>query len=199
MRLTLVLLVALVAACASDPPLDPAPPPGVDLSGHWRLNVAESDDPLRIPSSIGGGTPGATPRSGRGNRNGGQDPSGPVALPVPVPTSLVADLLRWPGSELELRQQGGVVSFDSGGDSRVYQPAAAHVRSAARRGRRSATPATCGWSGASLVVRMDGDETQPGYEARYRLSDDGDRLLQVITLQSGRLSGFTLSRVWERE
>jgi hypothetical protein len=202
MRITLVLLTALIAGCATDPPLDTAPPRGVDLSGHWRLNVADSDDPLRIPQSLGGGAPGGAQRSGRNSRNRSENASGPVALPVQIPTALVAELLRWPGSEIVVRQQGGVATFDSGGDSRVYEPAAARNRSAdraARRGRRSATPATCGWSGASLVVRIVAADDQPGYEARYRLSDDGDRLLQVITMQDGRLSGFTLSRVWDRQ
>jgi hypothetical protein len=199
MRITLVLLIALIAGCATDPGLDPAPPPGVDLSGHWRLNVADSDDPLRIPQSIGGASPGVGQRSARGSRNSGSNSPGPVALPVPVPTSLVADLLRWPGSEIAVRQEGGTVTLDSGGDSRIYQPASGRSRPVPKRGRRSTIPATCGWSGASLVVRVDADDDQPGYEVRYRLSDDGDRLLQVITMQSGRLSGFTLSRVWDRE
>ena len=202
MRITLTLMFALIAGCAVQPVLDPVPPAGVDLSGHWRLNVADSDDPLRIPRSLAANTPGSGQQRGRSSRNGGQGMQGAALPAVAIPTALVADVLRWPGAEVEIHQEGGSASFTSDGDSRLYQPATA-ARSAAarnsRRGRRSAEPATCGWSGHSLVVHLDAEEDQPGYEARYRLSDDGSRLLQVITLQGGRLTGFTLSRVWERE
>jgi hypothetical protein len=202
----LILAIALLAGCANAPSLQPAPPAGVNLAGHWRLNVADSDDPLRIPQAIstggvgGGGGPG---RGGRGSRGGGQGAEPPGVQSIPVPMTVVADLLRWPGAEISVRQEGGIATFISEGDTRVFQPVAGMQPTAsghaARRGRRDASAAEVGWSGPVLVVRVEPDEDQPGYESRYRLSENGDRLLQAITLLGGRLSGFTLSRVWDRE
>jgi hypothetical protein len=48
-------------------------------------------------------------------------------------------------------------------------------------------------------VHIEPEDNQPGFDAQYRVSDDGARLLQLITLQGGRLTGFTMSRVWDRE
>ena len=205
MQRFLILSILLVAGCASVPALDPAPPAGVSLAGRWRLNVADSDDPLRIPQAIstgaGGGSAGPG-RSGRGSRGGGQGGQLPPVQSIPVPMTVIADLLHWPGREVAVSQEGGVATLTSDGDTRVFQPVAgmpAKSAHGARRGRRDANPSVCGWSGSVLVVQVEPDDDQPGYEARYRLSDDGARLLQVITLQGGRLSGFTLSRVWDRE
>jgi len=41
-------LAALLASCATDGRLVTTAPPGVDLSGQWRLNENLSDDPARI-------------------------------------------------------------------------------------------------------------------------------------------------------
>jgi hypothetical protein len=49
MRIALALAVILLAACASEK-LALAPPTGVDLSGIWKLNEADSDDCDRIQS-----------------------------------------------------------------------------------------------------------------------------------------------------
>ena len=45
--LVVVLAVMCLAACASEK-LEQAPPAGVDFSGSWKLNVADSDDPQRL-------------------------------------------------------------------------------------------------------------------------------------------------------
>ena len=111
-------------------------------------------------------------------------------------------LLRWPGAQVEIHQDGGTVTFITDGDSRVYRPGAASGNAAghaARRDHRSSAPPPCGWQGASLVVQVRAEDNQPGFDAQYRASDDGKRLIQVITLQGGRLTGFAMSRVWDRE
>jgi hypothetical protein len=208
MRASLILLIALAAGCATENDLALSPPSGVDLSGHWRLNVADSDDPLSLTqalaSSNGSATPGQGPgggsRSGRGSRSGGAPLL--AAQPVSIPTTVVADLLRWPGTLLDIRQSGGEATFSSDGDSRLYQPTAGSSKvsdHSSKKGRRSAAPPVCGWTGSSLLVRIEPEDDQPGFDARYRVSDDGARLVQVITLQGGRLTGFTMSRVWDRE
>ncbi len=203
-----MLLIALAAGCATETKMATAPPPGVDLSGHWRLNVADSDDPVRLSQALssGNGAMSQAQGSGGGGRGGGRGGNmgapAPGAQPVSISSAIVADVLRWPGSEVEIHQDSGVVTFNSDGDSRVYQPTAAptHAKGhSAKKGRRSASPPVCGWSGSSLLVHVEPEDDQPGFDARYRVTDDGTRLLQVITLQGGRITGFTLSRVWDRE
>jgi hypothetical protein len=207
MRAALLLLIALSAGCATDRELATSPPPGVDLSGRWHLNVADSDDPMRLTQALSAGT-GMGPadqgqrgggRSGRGGRSTAQ---APFAQPISIPATMVADLLRWPGTRLEIHQDGGTATFDSDGDSRVYKPGAGSAKSAghgAKKDHRSSGPAPCGWLGASLVVHVEPESNQPGFDARYRVSDDKARLVQVITLQGGQLTGFAMSRVWDRE
>ncbi|MFI4890252.1 MAG: hypothetical protein ACHQIL_06950 [Steroidobacterales bacterium] len=212
MRATLILLVALAAGCATESNLATVPPPGVDLSGHWRLNVADSDDPLRLSQALSSGygavSPGQGPGGGaRGGRSGGSrggQPNGPLpgTQAVSIPATLVADVLRWPGAQVEIRQEAGVATFSSDGDSRVYQPSSGATHAgghSAKKGRRLSSPPVCGWSGASLVVHVEPEDDQPGFDARYRVSDDRRRLVQVITLQGGRMTGFAMSRVWDRE
>jgi hypothetical protein len=208
MRATFLLLITLFAGCATESDLALSPSAGVDLSGHWRLNVADSDDPLRLAQAMAAGNrlasqdqgPGGSQRNGRpGGRPG---PQLAYAQPVSISAAVMADLLHWPGTEVEIRQDGGVVTFNSDGDSRVCQPAAGAKNAAGhggKKGRRSDTPPRCGWAGTSLIVHVEPEDNQPGFDAQYRLSDDGARLLQLITLQGGRLTGFTMSRVWDRE
>jgi hypothetical protein len=203
MRASLILMITLLAGCATDRELATAPPAGVDLSGHWRLNVADSDDPLRLTQALaaGAGPSSADQRSGgrqRSGRGGQSTAQLPPLQPISIPATIVADMLRWPGTQVELRQVGGVVTFISDGDTRAYTPGTAAGR-AAKSNHRSSAPPPCGWEGASLVVHFEREDNQPGYDANYRLSDDGTRLLQIITMQGGRLTGFTMSRVWDRE
>lgn len=197
MRAALCLLIALVAGCAAENELALAPPAGGDLSGHWRMNVADSDDPLRVTQALSAGQRAGASR-GRGSRQNGQLPP---LQPLVIPTMILADVLRWPGAEVEISQQGGVVTFISDGDSRIYRPPGPGPGAGRgeKKGRRTSAPPVCGWSGASLVVKVESQEDQPGFDARYRVSEDGRRLLQTITLQGGRVTGFTLSRVWERK
>jgi hypothetical protein len=201
MRAPLLLFIALLAGCATNSELAMAPPSGVDLSGHWRLNVADSDDPLRLTQALAGGagTQSSDQNSGGRQRNGrgGQSTAQlPPLQPISIPATIVADMLRWPGTRIETRQVGGVVTFLSDGDSRAYAPG---TSPAAKGNHRNSAPPPCGWEGASLVVRYPREDNQPEYDMHYRLSDDGTRLLQIIVMQSGRLTGFTMSRVWDRE
>jgi hypothetical protein len=206
MRAAFLLLIALSAGCATDRGLATSPPPGVDLSGHWRLNVADSDDPLRLTQAMSSGNGMGSPdqnqrggqRSGRGGRSAAQLPFG---QPISIPAMIVADLLRWPGAQMEIHQEGGTATFNSDGDSRIYRPGAGSTKATghARKDHRSSAPSPCGWLGASLVVHVEAEGNQPGFDAQYRVSDDGARLVQLITLQGGQLTGFTMSRVWDRE
>src|ERR1700731_1892239 len=137
MRLVVVVAVVCLAGCASEK-LALAPPPGVDFSGRWKLNEADSDDAQRLVQSQmagpGQGAPGSSGGRGGGRAGGGSGPGGPGggfggagggagAVPLPAVGALHWGL-KWPGKELEPKQLAGLVAITSAGESRVYQPVA---------------------------------------------------------------------------
>jgi len=227
MRLVVVLAVVCLAACASEK-LAQAPPAGVDFSGRWKLNEADSDDPQRLlqaqfsasaqGQSTSGGSGGGSGGGGRGGRQGGGRggayPGGPGG-PVMPPAGALGEGLRWPGKQLEIKQVSGVVAFISDGNSRVCEPSdaaqghrhhgdtggrdgATGGRDAPSRGRDTPPP-HCGWVEKTLIVRGgDPDDDHPPFEEHYSLSEDGQRLVEVVDFKGGRSSGFTMSRVWDR-
>ncbi|MHB8475272.1 MAG: hypothetical protein ACYDBZ_03155 [Steroidobacteraceae bacterium] len=216
MRFVVVLALICLAGCASEK-LEQAPPAGVDFSGSWNLNVADSDDPQRLMqaqfNAPAAGQSGTSPSGGggRGGRQGGA--GGYPGSPAPVMPSVafLSEGLRWPGKQLEIKQVAGVVAFISEGTHRVCQPTeGGHrhhptARDGAPSGRdappraRDAPVAHCGWMEKTLIVRGgDPDDDRPPFEEHYSLSDDGRRLVEVVEFKGGRSSGFTMSRVWDR-
>src|SRR5271165_4972000 len=110
MRLAVFAAIFCLSACASDK-LSLAPPPGVDFSGQWKLNDADSDDPTHLMQAASGqaAAPGSTRsggsggQGGRGGGRGGAPPGlgNPGAMaPVPPSMSAVGAGLRWPGKHL---------------------------------------------------------------------------------------------------
>lgn len=228
MRIALLVALSCLSACANEN-LALAPPSGVDFTGRWKLDEADSDDPMRIVQSqltTGGrgasGSTGSAGRRGQGGRGGGSDGrqgaggeyGGPgMGAPSLPAVGALSEALRWPGKELEIKQVAGVVAVTSAGDSRVFQPVAGGNRRSHRnsseegaprdrdlriRGRDEGPP-LCGWDGKTLVVQSGApDDDHPPFEERYSVSDDGQRLIEVVGFKSSRSSGFTLSRVWER-
>ncbi len=80
MRVAVFVALGLLSACATEK-LALTPPPGVDFSGQWRLNDAESDDPLRLvqsqiadPSKVGTGNQGG--QGGQGGQTSGNSQTG---------------------------------------------------------------------------------------------------------------------------
>ncbi len=207
MRIALILAAIALAGCAAEK-LASTPPVGVDLSGLWKLNEADSDDPQRLMQSqlatatASAGAGGSTGSSGRGSRNGGatapvRGPIGPVMPSVAV----LDEGLRWPGTSVAIYQSGSVVTFTSGGRSRVCRPGAG-VPSKAHdpaHGRGSVPPPVCGWDDKTLVVQSgEPEDDRPPFEQRFSVSDDGHRLIELVSFKGGRSSGFTASRVWDR-
>jgi hypothetical protein len=222
MRVSVLMALVLLAGCASDR-LALAPPPGVDLSGKWRLNPEDSDDPLHLiqsqtqdpskaASSQGQGGQGG--RGGRGGRGAsGGFPGGAVPGPATPAFSALSEGLRWPGRDVEIKQTGGVVAVTSVGVNQVYRPSAGkgsghpHHKPSdddAAGGRDMPAldrgpPPSCGWDDKTLVVQStEADDDQPPFEKRYSLSEDGQRLIEVVGFTGGRFGGFTMSRVWDR-
>jgi hypothetical protein len=204
MRIALVLAFIALAGCAAEK-LALSPSAGVDLSGVWKLNEADSDDPQRLLQSqiaratASAGAGGSTGSSGRGGNGGGavRGPVGPA-----TPSIVVLDEgLRWPGKSVSINQSGGVVTFTSGGRNRVCRPGEGVPPQAhdAAHGRGSVPPPVCGWDDKTLVVQSsDPEDERPPYEQRFSLSDNGRRLIEVVSFKGGRSSGFTASRVWDR-
>lgn len=49
-----------------------------------------------------------------------------------------------------------------------------------------------------MVESENPDDEHPPFEERYSLSEDGQRLIEVVAFKGGRSGGFTVSRVWDR-
>src|SRR3984957_12932836 len=118
MRVALLVALMCLAGCASEK-LALAPPSGVDFTGRWKLDEADSDDPLRVVQSQTADTgPGASGTSGssggrrgrgggqggRGGAAGGGYGAGVGAPPPPPGVGTLSEALKWPGKELEIKQ-----------------------------------------------------------------------------------------------
>lgn len=203
MRMAMLAGACILAACAGDR-LATTPPSGVDLSGHWALDEADSDDSQRLlQSQLTAATANA---SGSGQtstgRRGGRGAAGPAVMgPVMPPVGVLDEGLRWPGKDVSIKQSGTAITFSSGPSVRDCQlsPAKASPHPAVDRGRGDAPPPRCGWDQGTLVVQSgEPEEDHPPYEQRFSVSSDGQRLVEVVMFKGGRSEGFTASRVWNR-
>lgn len=212
MRVAILAAVVLLSACASEG-VSLAPPPGVDFSGRWKFNTADSDDPmhlLQIANAQASAAADNAAGGGRGGRGGRGGVGYPAAMPPAVPSiSVLADASRFPGKLLEIKQVAGVLAFTSEGQTRVCQPGgkknsrhrnnAASDRDAPLPAARDTPPPRCGWEEKTLIVRSsEVGEDRPPYEEHYKISDDGQRLIEEVSFRGGRSSGFVMSRVWDR-
>jgi hypothetical protein len=217
MRWALMVCVGAVAGCAGGQ-LASTPPAGVDLSGHWNLNLADSDDAQRLMQSqiaaatAGVNSGGATGGGRQRGRGGGGLAAGPTGPQMP-PVAVLDESLRWPGRDLAIEQSGDRITFTTDGDMKSCRPGAhkggghhppkgggrPQGRDMPSRGRGDAPPPRCGWDERSLVVQSgETDEDRPPYELRFSLSDDGQRLVEVVLFKGGRSNGFVASREWDR-
>lgn len=222
MRHILLVTTLLIAACAHEE-LGSRPPSGVDLSGQWRLNVADSDDPLRLTqqalssqtagADAGGSTAPPQGGRGRGQRQGGAGGLGSLGGPMgpSAPGVMTLDeALRWPGKDLSITQGNTAITFSSAGRDETCRPGEHRPKhkppkdnpeshDAPQRGRGDALPPHCGWDEATLVVQpRDTEEDHAPFDKAFTLSEDRQRLIEVVTFRGGRSGGFTASRVWDR-
>jgi hypothetical protein len=214
MRSAVLAAIIVLTACASDR-LSLAPPSGVDFSGHWKLNEADSDDPMHLLQTANSqaaagaqdsGNSGG--RGGRGRRGGSPGVGNPTFSPATPSMGVLAEAVHFPGKRLEIKQVGGVVAFESEGKNRICQPGDAKKarrqhdssdRDAPLPARRDTPPPSCGWSEKTLIVHgSDPDEERPPFEEHYSIAEDGQRLIEEVSFKGGRSNGFTLSRVWDR-
>lgn len=201
MRIAMLAGACILTACASDR-LATAPPSGVDLSGQWTLDEADSDDAQRLlQSQLKAATENASAGGQQTGRRGARSPGPTAAGPLMPPVAVLDEGLRWPGRDVAIKQSGAVVTFSSGGSVRECQltPTKTPAHLAATRGRGDAPPPRCGWDQKTLVVQSgEPEEDRPPYEQRFSVSSDGQQLLEVILFKGGRSDGFTASRVWNR-
>jgi hypothetical protein len=183
------------------------------VQAQFNQQTAAQNDPSTGGSGGGG-------RGGRGGGRGGAGGMGAVrggpGGPAMPSVGAMGEGLRWPGKTLEVKQVAGVVAFISEGASRVCQPMDAsgkphhhYPQSNDRDGAaardtspraRDAPPPRCGWAEKTLIVQGgDPDDDHPPFEEHYSLSDDKQRLVEVVGFTGGRSSGFTMSRVWDRQ
>ncbi|HEX3602946.1 MAG TPA: hypothetical protein VHU43_02565 [Steroidobacteraceae bacterium] len=212
MRVAILAAVIFLSACAGNE-MKLAPPPGVDFSGRWKLNAADSDDPMHLlqlanaqASAAADNGANSGGRGGRGRGTAGYPAQTPPATP---PVAALAEATRFPGKQLEIKQVNGVLTFSSEGQTRVCQPGELHKtrrhhgnasdRDAPLPAARETPPPKCGWSEKTLIVRSsEPDEDRPPFEEHYRISENGQRLIEEVSFRGGRSSGFTMSRVWDR-
>jgi hypothetical protein len=216
MRFAVFAAVIALSACAADRQSS-APPPGVDFSGQWKLNAADSDDPTHLMQAASGQAAGARGgaaggQGGRGGGRGGGNAPGlgnPGAIgPGTPPMSALSEALHWPGKGLKIEQSGGVLTFSSDSKSRVCQPGSRERKSRKREdasdrdalpAEREAPPPRCYWSEKTLIVQSrDSDEDRASFEEHYNLTPDGQRLIETVNFKGARYTGFTASRVWDR-
>lgn len=200
MRIAVILALTALAGCAAEK-LAPTPPQGVDLSGVWKLNEADSDDPQQLmQSQLASATAGAS-AGGQSGSSGRSSHDGAMRGPALPPVGVLDEGLHWPGKSVAITQSGGVVTFASGGRSRVCRPGAGAPPQAhdAAHGRGSVPPPVCGWDDKTLVVQSsEPEDDRPPFEQRFSLSGDGQRLIEVVSFKGGRSGGFAASRVWDR-
>jgi hypothetical protein len=49
-----------------------------------------------------------------------------------------------------------------------------------------------------VVQSADPEDDNPPFEQRFSLSDNHERLIEVVLFRGGRSGGFTASREWDR-
>lgn len=204
------LVAAATLACAGcGTTYERAPRPTVDLSGHWILDPAASDDAAKL---IDDAVPKYRRRpdweqppqlvqqsTGQGNRNGGgQTQTVQVVVRPPSWARLGArDFLTAfaaPPSRLDVSQAPTRLDLDQAGRHRSFAPGDDTPLSVTDRyGSRTVLS---GWDGAEFVVRSV-DGTRLEVEERYRLSG-ADRLATVVTFKAERMKGVTIRSSYRR-
>jgi hypothetical protein len=210
MRVAVAAAFLVLSACATNG-LSLAPPKDVNFSGHWELNVADSDDPQHLLQTANQQAASASDPNnsgGRGSGRGagrGRGAASPYPGATPPATPAIATLSEafvWPGKKMDIKQVAGVVAFTSDGSNRICTPSTSDRKSHHRDDEHRPSghdlpPLSCGWSDKTLIVQGDDSDRAP-YESSFSVSEDGKRLVEMVAFKGGRSNGFTLSRVWDR-
>jgi hypothetical protein len=104
--------------------------------------------------------------------------------------------LKWPGDHIEIAQGEDAVRFTSGDSTRTYRPAIQPCITV-ETPLHEHVGARCGWDRGSWVVIVK-SKRGPKITETYTVVDEGDRLLQRIHVQGGRMDDLELSRTFDR-
>jgi hypothetical protein len=218
-RASLVLLcaAALLPGCAGSRLAEDAPP-GVNLSGAWKLDHSASDDPqkildrmreqvLKILSHPPQPVLSAPAHPGRPGQAPAQSPdSDREAAPVqpaalgphfdPLQRSPMAHIIRTVsarGDFLTVRQGPAEFVLDYGGSRRTFTPGQHSVVSA----EGGVGDQSSGWKGRDYVIEVKAQQG-PLVTEEYSLSPDGKQLFDKLHISSGELPAVSLTRVYRR-
>jgi hypothetical protein len=104
--------------------------------------------------------------------------------------------LKWPGDRIDIAQGEDVVRFMSGDSTRTYRPQMKPCITV-ETPLHAHVGARCGWDGESWVVIVE-SKRGPKITETYTVVDAGERLLQRIHVQGGRMDDLELSRTFDR-
>jgi hypothetical protein len=218
------VLAALCAATASVAvaDLNRTFPRNVDLTGLWKINAEESDDPQKVvaeqrrDSAEGGGSHGGgvsvdvggggivfgggaigTMRRGGPASGGSGTGDRPKGDPEPESMKMPVDAFLATVEQFEIQQHPDEVTIttdDGSSTCKPTVPSKAPVPGGEMANRR------CGWHGKAYVVELQlpGDEVTRSKS--YELRKDGQQLVMITQIKGGHtpLSGMQIKRVYDR-
>jgi hypothetical protein len=197
-----LIIAAAVTGCVGSR-LSPQPPPGVQLAGNWKLDVARSDDlgkaigQLRLQQAkarvrMRGEPSGDYGRQGSAGQ--GQGLPGPDIGVGPMPSSSPVDELMSSvprGDYLRITVSSDAFTVTSGDSSEQYTPGLESDISAEQGDAQQIS----GWKGPGYVI-----DTKPQWGPEiiesYGLTKDG-RLAMTVRL-TGRDTNLTFTRIYDR-
>jgi hypothetical protein len=214
-RVALLLgIAAALSACSFS--MDAEPASGVDLSGHWKLDPAASDDPQKLLDKMRAEAfkiidqrnnrppplpvrqrPGQAPNGGSSTPDEEPPPAPPppgTARPDPLRRSPMAHIIEDTaarGDFLTITQSPGEFLLDYGTSRRSFTPGQRSVVSA----ESGVGDQNSGWKGKSYVIRVN-DQNGPDVVEEYSLGAGGKELLMKLTVSSGELPAVELKRVY---
>lgn len=187
---------------------------GVDLSGRWAFNKADSDDAREKMREVtergggglggsgmggpgagmggpgmGGGMPGMGGGGGRGGRMG--PPPGGESEDDDRRAAMRA--LFQPAAEIEIFQgQPEIVVAEKAGRRRIL-----HADGRKYKAEGGSSEVKTAWKDGRLVVESQGFGGRKTTET-WVLSDGGQRLTSTVKIEGGYSPGVTLKRVYDR-
>jgi hypothetical protein len=210
-RAALVLMCATSAAslggCAASHVSGDAPP-GISLTGEWRLNPAKSDDPQKIlaqmrerahkimasaSASGSAGPPHGAPPEGGGAEMAGAPGPGPHHDPLQrSPMAHIVENVLARGDYLDVHQGADAMVFDFGTSRRTFTPGAKSVVST----EGGVGDQVSGWHGRDFVIVVR-PQNGPEVTERVGLSPDGKQLIDALHIAQYELPAVDLRRVYD--
>lgn len=206
---------ALLAATVCLAAFDAAPPKGVDLSGHWRVNTALSDDPEKMlqqridedrkryeqwmRKARENNPLGIPPLDEPPAPTAGTEAAPPPAANPPAQRSRNRrdeELRKMLGisDTLDITQSGAKVDIVSAVDSRRFE---AGTRSQVSMPQGELADSQVGWDGQWFVIERRA-RRGPRMVEKYRLLKNGQLESQLAWSGDSPLAGMKVRRIYDR-